>query len=166
MIKKWELLSDNLYKSEIVTNQCSLWALASKDKLFALSFHNDFSKIITKNEKIPFLEKVKIQLLEYFQKKRKYFTIVTELVVTDFQKDILEHLKKVEYGKTISYKELAQQSGKGANFARAVGLAMNKNPIPIIYPCHRVIGSDKKLTGFGGGLSLKKQLLELEQNFS
>lgn len=165
MIKKWNSLPKDLYKHKMILKNYTLWALATEEKIFAISFHNDFSKDIpAKTKKISILEKLEIELQEYFQKKRKQFTITTKLVATDFQKEILTHLKKIPYGKTISYKELAIKSGKGAHYARAVGMVMNHNPLPMIFPCHRVVGSDNQLVGFGGGLPLKKQLLELEQN--
>jgi methylated-DNA-[protein]-cysteine S-methyltransferase len=84
-----------------------------------------------------------------------------DLVGTDFQKKVWMALRQIPYGETISYKELAGAIGR-PSAVRAVGAANGANPIPIIIPCHRVIGNDGSLTGFGGGLPLKKKLLELE----
>jgi len=101
------------------------------------------------------------QLQSYFAGKRKNFDLALVLEGTDFQKRVWAALRKIPYGGTISYKELAEIIGS-PKAVRAVGAANGANPIPIIIPCHRVIGNDGSLTGFGGGLQLKKQLLELE----
>jgi len=101
------------------------------------------------------------QLQSYFAGERKNFDLSLLLEGTDFQKTVWTALRKIPYGETISYKELAEMIGK-PRAVRAVGAANGANPIPIIIPCHRVIGNDGSLTGFGGGLPLKKRLLELE----
>ncbi len=101
------------------------------------------------------------ELLEYFEGKRREFDLPLKYRGTDFQCLVWEGLKKIPYGQTRSYGGLAGMIGRpGA--ARAVGGACNKNPISIIIPCHRVIGADRTLTGFGGGLEIKTRLLELE----
>ena len=107
-----------------------------------------------------FVEVVR-QLQSYFAGERKNFDLALILEGTDFQKRVWTALRKIPYGETISYKELAEMIGS-PRAVRAVGAANGANPIPIIIPCHRVIGNDGSLTGFGGGLPLKKQLLELE----
>jgi methylated-DNA-[protein]-cysteine S-methyltransferase len=101
------------------------------------------------------------QLCEYFAGERKIFSLKLSPQGTDFQKAVWSALQKIPYGETISYKQLAERIGK-PKAVRAVGAANGANPIPIIIPCHRVIGHDGSLTGFGGGLPLKKRLLELE----
>ena len=101
------------------------------------------------------------QLHEYFAGERKTFSLTLIPEGTEFQKAVWSELQKIPYGETISYKELAERIGK-PKAVRAVGAANGANPIPIIIPCHRVIGNDGSLTGFGGGLPLKKRLLELE----
>ncbi len=103
------------------------------------------------------------QLQAYFAGERKNFDLALILEGTDFQKRVWTALRKIPYGETISYKELAEMIGR-PKAVRAVGAANGANPIPIIIPCHRVIGNDGSLTGFGGGLPLKKQLLELESH--
>lgn len=113
-------------------------------------------------EKNDEFDEVILQLNEYLDGKRKEFTIKLDLKGTKFQKKVLTELQKVPYGKTISYGELAQKAGS-PKAARAVGAVNARNPIPIIIPCHRVIGKNGKLVGFGGGLDLKEILLELEQ---
>ena len=101
------------------------------------------------------------QLHSYFAGKRTSFELPLVLTGTEFQNQVWTSLQTIPYGETISYKELAQRVGK-PKAVRAVGAANGANPIPIIIPCHRVIGNDGSLTGFGGGLPLKKKLLQLE----
>jgi len=103
------------------------------------------------------------QLQSYFAGERKNFDLALILEGSDFQKRVWTALRKIPYGETISYKELAEMIGS-PRAVRAVGAANGANRIPIIIPCHRVIGNDGSLTGFGGGLPLKKQLLELESH--
>ncbi len=102
-----------------------------------------------------------IQLLEYFSGKRRAFNLPLDLRGTAFQLAVWKELLNVQYGKTVSYGELALWIGK-PKAARAVGAAVGANPIPIIIPCHRVIGKNGGLVGFGGGLELKRRLLAIE----
>ncbi len=106
-------------------------------------------------------EPVKKQLGDYFQGDLKTFDLGLSIKGTDFQKKVWHALTQIPYGETISYGELAKRIGN-PKASRAVGLANGKNPIPIIIPCHRVIGKNGKLTGFGGGIPVKQHLLELE----
>jgi len=106
----------------------------------------------------------KNQLIEYFEGKRTKFTLNFEINGTPFQKKVWEHVQKVSYGKTSSYIEIARLVGS-EKYTRAVGLANGKNKLPIIIPCHRVIGSNGKLTGYSGGLERKKWLLKHELQF-
>jgi methylated-DNA-[protein]-cysteine S-methyltransferase len=108
----------------------------------------------------PFVEAVD-QLNSYFAGQRKIFELQLALSGTEFQKKVWAALRKIPYGETVSYKELAARVGS-PKAVRAVGTANGANPIPIIIPCHRIIGNDGSLTGFGGGLPMKKRLLELE----
>jgi methylated-DNA-[protein]-cysteine S-methyltransferase len=101
------------------------------------------------------------QLDRYFNGSLTWFTLDYSLTGTPFQQQVWQELAKVPYGTTISYGELARRIGT-ANAARAVGMANAKNPLPIVIPCHRVIGKDRTLTGFGGGLDVKQKLLALE----
>lgn len=112
--------------------------------------------------KAPFKEVIR-QLQAYFEGKLKEFDAPLVLEGTDFQLLVWRNLQKIPYGETISYGQLAKRIGK-PEASRAVGLANGSNPIPIIIPCHRVIGSNGSLTGFGGGLPVKKKLLALESN--
>ena len=108
----------------------------------------------------PFAEVIR-QLQAYFCGELKGFNLPLALEGTEFQLRVWNALRAIPYGETISYAQLAERLGN-PKAVRAVGLANGSNPIPIIIPCHRVIGSDGSLTGFGGGLSTKKMLLELE----
>jgi len=101
------------------------------------------------------------QLQRYFAGNLETFDLPLLLEGTAFQKKVWTALKNIPYGETISYKTLAQRVGS-PKAVRAVGAANGANPIPIILPCHRVIGNDGSLTGFGGGLPLKQKLLALE----
>ena len=101
------------------------------------------------------------QLEEYFAGIRREFTLPLDLRGTEFQKRCWQALLEIPYGRTRSYADVARAVGKPRAF-RAVGLANNRNPIPIVVPCHRVIGSDGSLTGYGGGLDVKEKLLRLE----
>ncbi len=111
----------------------------------------------------PRLRQAVAQLSEYFAKKRRRFDLELDLsgVGSDFQRDVYEQLGRVEYGRVTTYGRLAKEIGK-PDQARAVGQAVGANPIPIVIPCHRVIGSDGSLTGFSGGLATKVELLKLE----
>ena len=111
------------------------------------------------NEK-PFAAARK-QLTEYFAGERREFDLPLQLSGTEFQLLVLEELKKIPYGETTSYGDIAKRIGK-PKAMRAVGAANCRNPIPIIIPCHRVIGAGGDLTGFGGGLDTKSALLRLE----
>jgi methylated-DNA-[protein]-cysteine S-methyltransferase len=101
------------------------------------------------------------QLEEYFAGERKDFDLPLHLSGTDFQVQVLEELQRIPYGETTSYGDIAKRIGR-PKAMRAVGAANGRNPIPIIVPCHRVIGSSGDLTGFGGGLDTKEALLRLE----
>ena len=110
----------------------------------------------------PF-DDVKRQLDGYFAGRRRRFDLPLAPTGTAFQRQVLKALQAIPYGETRSYKQVAEAIGK-PRAVRAVGAANGRNPLPIIIPCHRVIGSDGSLTGFGGGLDAKRQLLALELN--
>ena len=101
------------------------------------------------------------QLAEYFAGDRKDFSLPLHLSGTEFQVQVLKELQRIPYGETTSYGDIAARIGR-PKAVRAVGAANGRNPIPIIIPCHRVIGSTGNLTGFGGGLDTKAALLRLE----
>ena len=119
------------------------------------------AEFVERNDDV--LESTKMQLEEYFLGERSVFDIPLLLVGTDFQKSVWDALHKVKYGDIVTYQDLALSIGN-ESAVRAVGNANGANGLAIIIPCHRVIGSKGELIGYGGGLSLKKRLLELEQN--
>jgi len=111
------------------------------------------------------LEKAVIsQLNDYFTGKLSEFDLPFFATGTVFQLLVWEELMKIPYGETISYGELAKRIGK-PKAVRAVGSALHRNPVPILIPCHRVVGAKGQLTGFAGGLDIKQALLELERKF-
>lgn len=107
------------------------------------------------------LTNVRQQLQEYFAGTRKSFDLPLQLDGTEFQVSVLKALQDIPYGETVSYGEVAKRIGR-PKAMRAVGAANGRNPIPIVVPCHRVIGSSGDLTGFGGGIDTKEALLRLE----
>jgi methylated-DNA-[protein]-cysteine S-methyltransferase len=102
------------------------------------------------------------QLDEYFAGERARFDLALDLRGTDFQRAVWEQLRGIPYGTTVAYLELANRIGR-PDIVRAVGAAVGRTPVPIVVPCHRVIGSNGSLTGYGGGLPRKRALLDLER---
>ena len=102
------------------------------------------------------------QLTAYFQGQLRNFSLPLQPKGTTFQRSVWEQLQRIPYGQTCSYGDIARACGN-PKASRAVGMANNRNPISIIIPCHRVIGADGKLVGYGGGLDIKIRLLELEK---
>ncbi|HVV68166.1 MAG TPA: methylated-DNA--[protein]-cysteine S-methyltransferase [Gammaproteobacteria bacterium] len=161
---------DAIY-DEMDTPVGQLTLIASKQALHAILWESNrkdakCQKIIQdlkQSQDHKIIIQTKKQLTEYFQGKRKIFDIPLILRGTDFQVKAWEQLQKIPYAKTISYAEQAARIGD-KNKARAVGMANGLNPISIIVPCHRVIGSNGHLVGFGGGIENKAYLLKLELN--
>lgn len=112
-------------------------------------------------EETDLLRKAGKELKEYFDGERTEFDIPLEVDGTDFRKSVWKELCKIPYGETCTYGDIAKRIGN-PKASRAVGLANNKNKIPIFIPCHRVIGANGKLVGFAGGIEIKKYLLDLE----
>jgi methylated-DNA-[protein]-cysteine S-methyltransferase len=110
----------------------------------------------------PVLDEAERQLAAYFEGELVEFDLPLELNGTEFQRSCWLALATIPYGQTVSYGEQARRLGLGSDAARAVGAANGQNPLPIVLPCHRVIGADGSLTGFGGGLHVKQFLLEHE----
>jgi methylated-DNA-[protein]-cysteine S-methyltransferase len=140
--------------------------VASDKALIAILWEKDnprrvrLSELIA-NDRHPVLVETERQLGEYFAGKRRTFSVALDLRGTRFQKDVWEALLAIPFGETRSYGQLAKQMGN-PRATRAVGAANGRNPVSIIVPCHRVIGSSGKLTGFAGGLEVKAHLLNLE----
>ena len=120
--------------------------------LFSYSEHSDSS---------PLLEKAKEEIEEYFQGKRKTFDLPLDAKGTEFQKRVWKELLDIRYGETLSYGEIGDRIGTKAY--RAIGNACGNNPIPILIPCHRVVGKDN-IGGFSLGLDLKRKLLDIERS--
>lgn len=148
-MSSYDYLETTLGLMEIICEYESLIGL----KLVSEKTHGDSENKISK--------KVKSQILEYLDGSRMTFNIPIKLTGTDFQKKVYEETLKIPYGSTKTYGEIANSIGNPKSM-RAVGMALNKNPIWIIIPCHRVIGKNNKLTGFAGGIDKKLSLLKLE----
>ena len=112
----------------------------------------------------PLLAEAVRQLDAYFARDLKEFDLPLAPVGTDFQRRVWQQLQLIDYGQTASYGEIAGRLGMTNAASRAVGLANGRNPVPIVVPCHRVIGANGTLTGYAGGLGRKQQLLSLEQD--
>jgi methylated-DNA-[protein]-cysteine S-methyltransferase len=140
--------------------------VASETGLVAILWENDNPRRVPLEDLVQdndqrILVETERQLMEYFAGKRDEFSIPLDLRGTAFQKDVWRALQAIPFGKTLSYGEIAKQLGR-PKASRAVGAANGRNPISIVVPCHRVIGSSGKLTGFAGGLDAKAHLLNLE----
>lgn len=138
----------------------SLTLVGSKKGLEALHF-GVWNGPASDNSSCPYLLEGKKQIDAYFAKKLTVFSLPIHLKGTDFQKSVWEELYKIPYGKTKTYGEIAFSIGN-PKASRAVGGACHNNPLCIIVPCHRVVGSNGSLTGFGGGIETKEALLRLE----
>ena len=137
-------------------NNSHITDLTWESDLENLKMENNFQVCET-----DLIKRAKKQLFEYFEKKRKNFNLPLLKVGTPFQSLVWNTLEKIPYGETRSYKDIAIAIGN-PKAVRAVGMANNQNKIAIFTPCHRVIGADGKLVGYGGGLHIKRFLLELE----
>ena len=149
-----------LYTCKYQFENISLYLVATETHLINIQFTQPQKALLQTTE---LLSMATIQLDEYFQGKRTTFSLPFKLTGTPFQLAVWKELQNIPYGQTTSYKEIAQKINKPKAY-RAVGMANNKNPLPIIIPCHRDIGSNGKLIGYAGGLKLKNYLLELEKS--
>jgi methylated-DNA-[protein]-cysteine S-methyltransferase len=162
------MLKKNLYSKLIDSPVGKLTLLATDKGISLIEFENSRRKFTQSDGQLEdgthysLLMKCEKQLGEYFAGKRKQFDLPLDIHGTIFQIKAWKELQKIPYGQTISYGEQARRVGD-VKKARAVGMANGRNPISIIVPCHRVIGTSGALVGFGGGLDTKKHLLELEQ---
>ena len=133
----------------------------SSDFITSIQFINE-KDVIPSSKETQLVIQAATQLEEYLSGSRKQFDLPLKLIGTEFQKNVWHILQTIPYGECWSEKQVAIALGK-PTAARAVGMANNKNPIPIIVPCHRVIGANGDLVGYGGGLVIKAQLLQLEK---
>lgn len=148
-----------IYKAYYASPIGAIEITAAESGILSLDFIDEMKK----SDVIPQILKDCItELDEYFKGKRKEFTVNCELKGTDFQKKVWKALEEIPFGKTMSYKEIAEKIGN-PKAVRAVGSANHNNKIAIIIPCHRVIGSSGKLTGYAGGLWRKEWLLNHEK---
>lgn len=143
----------------------TLTLAGDEDGLRYIQFEKEKNPIIRDEwkKKPDFFAPVKEQLRGYFNLELKQFDIPLAPVGTPFQLKVWQALRSIPYGELVSYKTIAKAIGN-LKAVRAVGGANGRNPIPIIVPCHRVIGSDGSLTGFGGGLQTKQRLIDLERS--
>jgi len=150
------------YKTYYNSNIGVLEIIGTQKGILSVSFLEE--KSVT-NVEIPHcLKECYSQIDDYFKGNRKKFSVKIQLKGTDFQKKVWKQLMKIPFGKTVSYKDIALSVGN-KNAVRAVGNANGKNRVAIIIPCHRVIGIDGKLVGFGAGLWRKEWLLKHESSF-
>ena len=154
-----------MYKKVMNSPVGKIEIIEENEKIVELNIYNEErnqkkNNIIEKDTKL--LLEVEKQLKEYFEGKRTKFEIPLNPKGTEFMKKVWKELLNIPYGEVRTYKEIAEKIGN-SKAPRAVGMANNKNPIPIIIPCHRVIGSNNKLVGYALGLDMKKYLLDLER---
>ncbi|MCU0432722.1 MAG: methylated-DNA--[protein]-cysteine S-methyltransferase [Bacteroidia bacterium] len=156
----------NYYRSYYESPIGRLPLIAGENALIAVLWENDNPERVSlpdnlRDEENEVLVQTRKQLSEYFAGNRKVFDLPLQMNGTPFQQSIWQQLQKIPFGETRSYGQLAKHIGQ-PTASRAVGAANGKNPISIIVPCHRVIGTGGKLTGFAGGIEAKEFLLRLE----
>ncbi|MDO4283416.1 MAG: methylated-DNA--[protein]-cysteine S-methyltransferase [Clostridia bacterium] len=151
-----------IYTSYIVTELGIIEIRATSRKLLSVLFVEEENENVTENE---ITRRCAKELLEYFEGKRKEFDISLEIDGSEFQKLVWNEILKIPYGTVTTYKEIARRIGR-ENSVRAVGNIIGKNPILIMVPCHRIVGSNGKMTGYVAGIEKKEMLLKLEQDNS
>ena len=134
-------------------------------EIMHILFENQADLVGYAFEETPLLREAAKQLTDYFEGKRTAFALPLKLSGTPFQQSAWRALMQIPYGQTRTYKDIAIAVGN-ERAPRAVGMANNRNKIPIVIPCHRVIGSNGKLVGFAGGMDVKQQLLDMERTFA
>ena len=149
-----------IYKKIIETPIGKIYIAEENNKIIEINLDSKKNNYEIKNTKV--LNLAEKQLLEYFEGKRKKFDLPLKLKGTPFQEKVWNELLKIPYGETRTYGEIAKNIEK-PKAARAVGMANHNNPISIVVPCHRVIGVNNRLVGYGLGLDKKQYLLELEK---
>lgn len=144
-----------------IVDDLKLRLVASKSGLRVVQFHSFGEPEGERNDANEWMNQAAEELRTYFAGTLRVFSVPLDMQGTDFQLSVWNYLVKIPYGETRSYAQVAEAVGR-PKAVRAVGAANGSNPVAIFVPCHRVIGSSGKLTGYGGGLPLKKRLLELE----
>ena len=150
-----------IYRDQLSTPLGTLTLEATDRGLSSVRFPNRAEPFSGKSPDNPAISQAKRELTDYFAGELKQFSVPLDWQGTAFQQSVWEALTHIPYGETVSYADVARAIGRPKS-ARPTGGAVGANPLPIIVPCHRVIGSDQSLTGFTGGLSIKVALLELE----
>jgi methylated-DNA-[protein]-cysteine S-methyltransferase len=144
-----------------VVDAADLLLVASASGIRAIEFHPQPAPECQRNDRNPLLLEAERQLRAYFAGALREFLLPLDIEGTDFQKRVWGQVSAIPYSETRSYSQIATAIGS-PRAVRAVGAANGANPVPIVVPCHRVIGANGKLVGYGGGLAMKKRLLELE----
>ncbi len=170
----WTSMESPVGPLRIVANRTAVTAIEfAGPKPRSLSQHSSVNRAAAfsagrpvgeRDDAHPLLVESVRQLTAYFERDLKEFDLPLEPAGTPFQLSVWEQLRKIGYGETTSYGEIAARLGKSLTASRAVGLANGRNPIPIVIPCHRVVGANGLLTGYAGGIDRKQTLLELEQD--
>ncbi len=158
-----DFFMENIFKTIIETPVGYLELTSDQQYLLSVSFAETLG--MSSGFQPDILKESVLQIREYFEGNRKEFNLNLQHAGTEFQLKVWEEVKEVPYGETASYLDIAIKTGSKNN-TRAVGLANGKNPIPIIIPCHRIIGTNGNLTGYAGGLERKKWLLQHELKYS
>jgi methylated-DNA-[protein]-cysteine S-methyltransferase len=159
--------AEKAYVSKTIRSPVGVLTLiGSNDGLAAILWENDRAgrvrrDVVAQDPEHPVLRETERQLAEYFAGRRKVFDLTLDFAGTEFQKKVWGALLTIPFGETRTYAQIARQIGR-PRAVRAVGAANGRNPISIVTPCHRVIGSNGALTGFAGGLAVKERLLRLE----
>ena len=150
-----------IYRDQLSTPLGTLTLEATDRGLSSVRFPNRTGPCAGQSPDNPTLSQAKRELTAYFAGELKQFSVPLDWQGTAFQQSVWDALRHIPYGETVSYADVARAIGRPKS-ARPTGGAVGANPLPIIVPCHRVIGSDQTLTGFTGGLNIKVALLELE----
>ena len=160
----WAVVDSSVGELLLATDGTALTAVLFDGHRGSTGPHPALGRSGSRDDEHPVLVHARDQLAEYFARRRREFDLPLAPAGSAFQRRVWAALQEIPYGRTASYGDVARRLGLVAGASRAVGLANGANPISIIIPCHRVIGSDGSLTGYGGGLERKRLLLDLERD--